>query len=158
MKLSRSTLADSYRYDGTMSYLVVYNHSAGKEGVYNAYIECADDPVRIGCELPLDHVKHLINAYEAEANKINTHPLGLVVGSRRQILRMRTKINAAEFYSYRDRQLKILREIAAYGYPLVSSKLERDELVARGWAERTNARLDTYIVTPYGKKLLAGAS
>lgn len=54
------------RYQGkTFSYLVVYNHVAGRSDRYEVYITCCDDPVTIGRELDLKTVRNLIEKYES---------------------------------------------------------------------------------------------
>lgn len=54
----------SFHFYGRAEYWVLYDFGSGSKDRYDTYIVTADDPVRIGCELPLETSKELIREYE----------------------------------------------------------------------------------------------
>ena len=60
---------DNYRYLGKAEYFVLYDYSSGKKNLYNVFIKTSSDPVRIGCEIPLDSVRRIVGEFEALIKK-----------------------------------------------------------------------------------------
>lgn len=81
--------SEAYFFDGAASYWVVRYYHSGSSNRYHVFIMTADDPVRIGCELPLDNCKNIIREYEHYFKK---HP-DVYLGDREAMLSVRKIIS-----------------------------------------------------------------
>lgn len=70
-----------------MNYLVVYDYASGSKDRYHVFVLTADDPVRIGCELPMKDIPGLIKRYEQAADYIG------FFGDRDTVFEIMNKVN-----------------------------------------------------------------